>query len=171
MALNMVARQRHDIILDQRIQAINNSVSRLTKLSIETLRYTQTLCLGADIILPITTEIDNCLNTVSDEVARIKAAIKPIKNCNYYWIQLQPIITDEDALRYMDFMNMSYRVVMRDIVILSEHIESKIIEIKKQREYLEQLSNSASGYTPLVFGWILASVFCVAVSYWLLSSV
>lgn len=156
MSLNDVARTRHNTVLDQRVQAINNAVSRYATASIDTLMFIETLQIGSNITKPVIDDIRTMTRVVSNVSTKLRSDIKVIGRCNNYWIQMQPIVCDDDMLRYLDFMQVSYHATVKDIIWLNEYIDNNILAINDHRKYLATLRSSRLlTYYFIAFGLIL----------------
>lgn len=139
LELSNQAIRQHNVIVDQRIRAINNANTTV----MEEIRNMNS-CINSMIgdyneIMNIRVSINTVATHLKSEVARMKRDMQVIRNCNYYYLQINPIITHDDLLRYDEFLTMSYKVLNRDIIAFNTVAGENIVELQKlQNEFNEK---------------------------------
>lgn len=138
--MNEFARSRHDLLFQQRMRALNNSILKLHNKASVSLTLARTLTLNAVIMDPFILELTRINEYVSITGNRIIADFHLIKQCNHHWINIQPMVCKTDAQRYTDFMNLTYFSSVRDMITLCELIETSIKEMDIRLNRLNRLS-------------------------------
>lgn len=158
--LNQIAQHHHDGIINQRIAAINNTLSKLIQeahVALATIDRSETKDNSA--IVDLKASIADVLKIANGEVARIKREISIIRQCNYCFLKIQPIIGEDDLRRYSDFLIMTYKKVTKDVtkfcVVCELNIEqfinipSRLREIASRESKKRKPAKKAS-YVPSI---------------------
>ena len=153
------ARYYHDTIKRQRIIALNNSLIALSKSAAAILYYIHANNINTPTSNIFKNDIDHILTLITNDANKIKQDIKIISNCNYQWLSIQPIVTNNDIQTYYTFMNATYLTTMRDIVMLCNRIDEYITTFADRLHILksEYEADSASWYSYIVdylYTWI-----------------
>lgn len=136
--LNDQATLQHNAIVSQRLHAINNT----NMIIMEEIRFTHE-CINEMLrdyneIMKFRLLIDDVAVAVRKDVQRMKRDIQVISSCNYYYLQINPIISNDDLLRYDEFLTMSYKVLVRDITSFNTTVDENIEELNKLRDELKK---------------------------------
>ncbi len=123
---NRALRDHHDLLYNQRIEALHNGL-RLLSANASGLLNVINATRRAHI-----SDIELSLIYVKYEINRIKIHMQTIRKCNHQFLLIQPILVDDDINRYLHFMVVSYRQVSKDIVKLSVFMENAAFEYQSK---------------------------------------
>jgi hypothetical protein len=154
------ARLHHDNIKQQRINALNNSLIKLSEMASRILFFIKSNDLDGPDIKSLIYQVEDVVGIVSTKSICIKHDIKIISSCNYNWIMVQPMVTSTDIQNYCTFMTATYLQISKDISLLCNDIENYIDLFQKKMIALQSTKNTkiaTSWYSFIIqytFGWI-----------------
>lgn len=163
--LNEIATLHHDMVINQRIFAINKAMDRLNAEARQVLDSISAL--------PIQNTNSKCLidfvnkkqKAYRFEFDRIKKDISIVRNCNYLFIQIHPILCESDLRRYLDFMRMSYRTVERDFIKFCSNGDLVIESYQQKTKKIINEINSHNNNGWVCYGYLnkqmIAKVMCI----------
>lgn len=133
----------HNDMVSQRLNAINNTHTGV----LDAIRITRSdigSCTNMDYneLMLVRTIVDEVSRSSNRDVYRMKRDIQVIRNCNYYYLQINPILVDQDLLRYDEFLTMSYKVLTRDMNTFCSMSEENLGELKKIQEALNKVKQT-----------------------------
>lgn len=135
--LIVVLRDHHNLVYNQRIEALNNSLILMNKRASELLEMLDSLTIDYGIVAPVRSHIKTTQSYANSEISRIKAQMQIISKCNQNFLKTQIIITDDDIRRYLNFMEMNYQQLVKDIVNITLFIDKACdVHLKKVNELL-----------------------------------
>lgn len=138
MELSNQAIQQHNAVVDQRIRAINSMNSNLME-QIRKMRLSiNAMVDDCNEIMQLRVTINSVANNMKSEVEKLKRDMQVIRNCNYYYLQINPIISHDDLLRYDEFLTMTYKVLNRDIIAFNTVAEENIEEMQKLQDQFNE---------------------------------
>lgn len=155
---NEIAERNHNIMFKQRIYAINKIMNRLNSQIADTLLFVETCKLDVAIITSLETLATQVFSKAHQDYLRIKQDLRTISKCNHYWIAIQIITTEDDLRRYYDFMNMSYRTLVKDLSRFCHYVESNILTMNTTMvrivEYTKNRNARTSRFVKALFNKI-----------------
>ncbi len=134
--MNDITRICHDTYFSQRMNAINNAKKRLNQAADESLEILTNTNITSSIIDPIIDDINSIVNQFDELFSNLRRDFKLKKQASQYWIMLQPIMCDNDLIRYLEFMQMCYRQEITTLIKLVNQVE---LHIEQFDNYVDQM--------------------------------
>ncbi len=134
---NAVLRDHHNLVYIQRIEALNNSLKLMNERATEMLGILESLNIDYGIVAPVRSHIKTTQSYANTEISRIKSQMQIISKCNQNYLKTQIIITDDDIRRYLNYMEMDYLPLVKDIVNITLFIDKACdVHLRKVNELL-----------------------------------
>lgn len=132
-SLNQIAQQHHNRVINERIAAINNMQSKLHAATKQTVLFLISCKAKTQELVEFDEKIAETIDIMELELSAIKRDIGITRKCNHLYIQINPIVCENDLRRYYDFMFMSYVTISREITKFCQTINRVLTQLEREK--------------------------------------